>query len=137
MSTQVSVQLQYALPAGKAGALITSLFGRQPSQTIREDLRRFKQLLEDRRDASRNAHALGEFDARGVLGRRRKDGRNRSRSGDSESAGRHRKSHDDRDLRIRRTILASSSSASTSMPRSFSRSTSRSPSSSSNWRRAG
>jgi uncharacterized membrane protein len=45
-STQVSVHLQYAPPAGKAGALVTSLFGREPSQTIREDLRRFKQLLE-------------------------------------------------------------------------------------------
>jgi uncharacterized membrane protein len=45
-STQVSVHLQYAPPAGKAGAFIASLFGREPSQTIREDLRRFKQLLE-------------------------------------------------------------------------------------------
>jgi uncharacterized membrane protein len=45
-STQVSVHLQYAPPAGKAGALMASLFGREPSQTIREDLRRFKQLLE-------------------------------------------------------------------------------------------
>jgi uncharacterized membrane protein len=45
-STQVSVHLQYAPPAGRAGALIASLFGREPSQTIREDLRHFKQLLE-------------------------------------------------------------------------------------------
>ena len=45
-STQVSVHLQYAPPAGKAGALIASLFGREPSQTIREDLRHFKQMLE-------------------------------------------------------------------------------------------
>lgn len=45
-STQVSVHLRYAPPAGNAGALIASLFGREPSQTIREDLRRFKQLLE-------------------------------------------------------------------------------------------
>ena len=45
-STQVSVHLQYAPPAGKAGALVASLFGREPSQTIREDLRHFKQLLE-------------------------------------------------------------------------------------------
>lgn len=43
---QVSVHLQYAPPAGKAGAFLASLFGREPSQTIREDLRRFKQLLE-------------------------------------------------------------------------------------------
>lgn len=45
-NTQVSVHLQYAPPAGKAGARVASLFGREPSQTIREDLRRFKQLLE-------------------------------------------------------------------------------------------
>lgn len=45
-STQVSVHLQYAPPAGKAGALVASLCGREPSQTIREDLRRFKELLE-------------------------------------------------------------------------------------------
>ena len=44
--TQVSVHLQYAPPAGKAGAFVASLFGREPSQTIREDLRHFKQLLE-------------------------------------------------------------------------------------------
>jgi uncharacterized membrane protein len=45
-STQVSVHLQYAPPAGKAGSLAASLFGHEPSQTIREDLRHFKQLLE-------------------------------------------------------------------------------------------
>jgi uncharacterized membrane protein len=45
-STQVSVHLQYAPPAGKAGALVAWLFGREPGQTIREDLRRFKRLLE-------------------------------------------------------------------------------------------
>ena len=44
--TQVSVHLQYAPPAGKAGALVASLFGREPSQTVREDLRHFKQMLE-------------------------------------------------------------------------------------------
>jgi len=45
-STQVNVNLQYAAPAGRAGSLIAFLFGRAPSQTIREDLRRFKQLME-------------------------------------------------------------------------------------------
>ena len=45
-STQVTVHLQYTPPAGRAGALIASLFGRAPAQTVREDLRRFKQLLE-------------------------------------------------------------------------------------------
>ena len=45
-STAVTVDLKYAPPGGKAGALIASVFGREPSQTIREDLRHFKQLLE-------------------------------------------------------------------------------------------
>ena len=45
-STQVSVHLQYAPPAGKAGALVAALLGRAPSHMVREDLRRFKQLLE-------------------------------------------------------------------------------------------
>jgi uncharacterized membrane protein len=45
-STQVSVNLQYAPPAGKTGAFMAWLFGREPSQTVREDLRHFKQFLE-------------------------------------------------------------------------------------------
>ena len=45
-STQVSVHFQYAPPGGRAGSLLAMLFGREPSQTVREDLRRLKQLLE-------------------------------------------------------------------------------------------
>ena len=45
-STRMGLSLQYAPPAGKAGALVASLFGREPSQTVREDLRHFKQRLE-------------------------------------------------------------------------------------------
>jgi uncharacterized membrane protein len=45
-SSQVAVHLQYEPPAGRAGALFASVFGREPSQTIREDLRRVKALLE-------------------------------------------------------------------------------------------
>jgi uncharacterized membrane protein len=45
-STQVSVHLQYAPPAGRAGAWFAKLFGLEPSHTIREDLRRLKQVLE-------------------------------------------------------------------------------------------
>ena len=45
-STQLTVHLQYAPPAGKAGAMVAALFGREPSQTVREELRHFKQLLE-------------------------------------------------------------------------------------------
>lgn len=45
-STQVTVNLQYQPPAGKAGAVLAAMFGRAPSQTIREDLRLLKQRME-------------------------------------------------------------------------------------------
>jgi uncharacterized membrane protein len=45
-STQVTVHLQYAPPAGRVGSSVATLLGREPSQTIREDLRRLKQVLE-------------------------------------------------------------------------------------------
>lgn len=45
-NTQVTVHLQYAPPAGRVGAAVATVAGREPSQTIREDLRRLKQLLE-------------------------------------------------------------------------------------------
>ena len=45
-ATQVTVHLQYEPPAGQAGRLLASLFGVAPEQTVREDLRRLKQLLE-------------------------------------------------------------------------------------------
>jgi uncharacterized membrane protein len=38
--------LQYNPPGGKLGAAVAKLFGEEPNQTIREDLRRFKQLME-------------------------------------------------------------------------------------------
>jgi uncharacterized membrane protein len=45
-STNVSLRLQYAAPAGRLGAAIARLLGQDPGTTIREDLRRLKQLLE-------------------------------------------------------------------------------------------
>jgi uncharacterized membrane protein len=44
--SEVRVHLQYEPPAGRAGAALAWALGRAPSQTIREDLRRFKQLME-------------------------------------------------------------------------------------------
>jgi uncharacterized membrane protein len=44
--TEVHVRLQYDPPAGKVGATIAWMLGHDPSQAIREDLRRFKQLME-------------------------------------------------------------------------------------------
>jgi uncharacterized membrane protein len=44
--TQVTVSLQYVAPGGRASDLLARLLGRAPAQTIREDLRRLKQVLE-------------------------------------------------------------------------------------------
>ncbi|CAN5826819.1 SRPBCC family protein [soil metagenome] len=44
--TRVRVHLQYSPPGGKAGAALARLVGRDAGTEIREDLRRFKQLLE-------------------------------------------------------------------------------------------
>ena len=44
--TRVTVHLQYNPPGGRVGAAIAKLFGADAETEIREDLRRFKQLLE-------------------------------------------------------------------------------------------
>jgi uncharacterized membrane protein len=44
--TRVRVRLQYSPPGGKVGAALAKLMGSDPGTEIREDLRRFKQILE-------------------------------------------------------------------------------------------
>ncbi len=44
--TEVRVQLEYVPPAGHLGRIVALLFGEEPRQQVREDLRRFKQLME-------------------------------------------------------------------------------------------
>jgi uncharacterized membrane protein len=44
--TRVTVRLQYSPPGGKVGAAVARLFGRDAETEIRDDLRRFKQLVE-------------------------------------------------------------------------------------------
>jgi len=44
--TQVRVVLDYIPPAGRLGAAVARLFGEEPSRQVREDLRRFKELME-------------------------------------------------------------------------------------------
>jgi uncharacterized membrane protein len=58
--TQISVHLQYAPPAGRIGALAAMAVGRAPSQTIREELRRLKQLLEAGETPQAALHSHGE-----------------------------------------------------------------------------
>jgi uncharacterized membrane protein len=44
--TEIAVHLQYEPPAGKLGSMVASMFGEEPSQQIRADLRRLKEILE-------------------------------------------------------------------------------------------
>jgi uncharacterized membrane protein len=44
--TEVRLELRYAAPAGRAGTLVAKLLGQEPAQQAKDDLRRFKQVLE-------------------------------------------------------------------------------------------
>lgn len=44
--TQIQVYLQYLPPAGQVGRLTSWLFGEEPQQQLRNDLRNFKRLME-------------------------------------------------------------------------------------------
>jgi len=44
--TEISVNLEYSAPGGKAGQMIARLLGEEPEVQIRDDLRRLKQILE-------------------------------------------------------------------------------------------
>ena len=46
--TRVTVHLQYNPPGGKVGAIVARMFGEEPSQAIREDLGRFKVVMNPR-----------------------------------------------------------------------------------------
>lgn len=44
--TEVHIELRYDVPGGAVGALIAKLFGEEPAIQIKDDLRRFKQIVE-------------------------------------------------------------------------------------------
>ena len=44
--TVAEIHLSYEAPAGSAGAALAKLFGEEPEVQVREDLRRFKRLIE-------------------------------------------------------------------------------------------
>ncbi|HEY2433186.1 MAG TPA: SRPBCC family protein [Vicinamibacterales bacterium] len=46
MGTRVTVHLQYSPPLGKLGAAVAKIFGADAASEIREDLQRFKQMVE-------------------------------------------------------------------------------------------
>jgi uncharacterized membrane protein len=68
-ATEIIVRLQYEPPAGKLGSLVASMFGEEPSQQIRSDLRRLKMLLE-----SDEAQAVTARSARSDSSRRSEAG---------------------------------------------------------------
>jgi uncharacterized membrane protein len=57
--TYIKVTMNCNPPAGRAGAAIASLFGAGPQQLIRDDLRRFKQLMETGEIATTNGQTSG------------------------------------------------------------------------------
>jgi uncharacterized membrane protein len=44
--TEVRVELDYDIPAGALGSMVARLFGEEPEQQVRDDLRRAKQVIE-------------------------------------------------------------------------------------------
>lgn len=44
--TEVSVALHYDVPGGRLGQAVAKLLGEEPEQQVRDDLRRFKQVME-------------------------------------------------------------------------------------------
>ncbi|MEY2442047.1 MAG: hypothetical protein QOJ46_1473 [bacterium] len=83
--TEVHVELRYAIPGGVVGSTIAKLFGEEPRIQVKDDLRRFKQIVETgeiaRSDSSpegqlgkrqpkqRPAHPLAEGELAKIAGR--------------------------------------------------------------------
>ena len=70
--TVVRVMMHYRPPAGALGAGVAKLSGRDPNSQVREDLRRFKSLIESGEIPSTQGQPSGR---RSVLGRMTRDGR--------------------------------------------------------------
>ena len=52
--TLVRVVLSYDPPAGRLGAVVARLFGEEPSQQVRDDLRRFREVMQAGRPGAEN-----------------------------------------------------------------------------------
>jgi uncharacterized membrane protein len=57
--TEVFVEVRYSPPGGTLGSLIAKLFGEEPNQQVRDDLRRFKQIVETGEVARSDGSPLG------------------------------------------------------------------------------
>jgi uncharacterized membrane protein len=58
--TEVRVNLKYDPPAGRVGIAVARLFGQSPEKQVREDMRRFKQLMESGEIASIDGQPHGQ-----------------------------------------------------------------------------
>ena len=67
--TRVRVHLQYSPPGGKLGAAVAKRFGEEPNRQVREDLRRFKALLETGEIPTTEGQPSGRGHARGASAR--------------------------------------------------------------------
>jgi uncharacterized membrane protein len=69
--TRVRIHLQYSPPGGKFGAAIAKIFREEPNLQIREDLRRFKALMEAGEIPTTEGQPSGRAHRRGEAGRDR------------------------------------------------------------------
>ncbi len=63
--TEVKVSVAYRPPAGPVGAAIAKLFGEEPDQQVREDLRRFKAMMETGEAPTTDGQSSGRADGPG------------------------------------------------------------------------
>ena len=62
--TQVRVELAYKPPAGVVGAMVARLLGEEPSVQVRDDLARFKEIMESGEAATAAIRITGNGEAR-------------------------------------------------------------------------
>jgi uncharacterized membrane protein len=76
--TEVKVVIKYKPPVGSASAAFARLFGKEPGQQIREELRRFKMILE----AGEVASTIGQSSGRDEEVKEQRDERDRHKHRD-------------------------------------------------------
>ncbi|MFP5364698.1 MAG: SRPBCC family protein [Thermoleophilia bacterium] len=62
--TEVHVELRYDVPGGTVGSLVAKLFGEEPAMQIKDDLRRFKQIVETGEIARSDGSPEGQLSKR-------------------------------------------------------------------------
>ena len=62
--TEVHIELRYDVPGGTVGSLLAKLFGEEPAMQIKDDLRRFKQIVETGEIARSDGAPEGQLNKR-------------------------------------------------------------------------